>query len=428
MDTEQKMMVRTLYIFIGVALFGTLLILVSSLFSHGQDNMVLSGIAGLITCIVMLILVSTKRFAIPRFGLPLAVYVLTTYLITSGDNMGVHDEAISLYLVAILLAGLLLGRTGIVAYGILSTLTVICVGSAEVMGWFTSRMSPFTSFSTITVIGVLYGLVSLLAYLSVDAMAKGLARIRQSEATLAEANKELERARNTLEERVQERTERAELALKEAEDARHTLEAQMWQISGQGELNEILRQGKVLQDLGNDVLTFLCRYLEFPVGTLYLLDGKTLRFFAGYGISRGLASEIALGEGVMGQAVQEKRMITLDALDAPQLRVVSGLGSQNPASVVIIPLLMNEQPLGALEFGSFTNFKPEQIQFLSRIEENISMTIQTMQARARVDELLRETQNQTQELQAQEEELRAANEELLVQTENLRSLKSGERG
>jgi transcriptional regulator with GAF, ATPase, and Fis domain len=279
----------------------------------------------------------------------------------------------------------------------------------------------------VIVVGVVYMLVSFLAYLTVDAMARSLTDALKSEAILAESNRELEVARNTLEDRVQERTEKAEVALKDAEDARRALESQMWQISGQGELNEILRQRQNLQDLGSSVLSFLCRYLELPVGTLYLLEGKTLRFLAGFGISQGLLTEITLGEGVMGQAVQEKRMLTLDSPDAPQFRVVSGLGSQALASIVIIPLLMNDQPLGAVEFGAFTSFKPEQIQFLSRVEESISMTIQTVQAHARLDELLLETQRQTEELQAQEEELRADNEELLVQTESMRNFRSDER-
>ena len=268
---------------------------------------------------------------------------------------------------------------------------------------------------------------ALLAYLIVEAMNQSLMQVRQNEARLAESNRALEAARNTLEERVQERTEKAESVLKEAEEARSALEAQMWQITGQAKLNEILRQEQDLKSLGSNLLSFLCRYLEIPVGTLYLLDGKTLRFSAGFGVSQGLLAEIALGEGVMGQAVQEKRMLMLNSLDDHQLRVISGLGSQIPASIVIIPLLRNEQPLGALELGAFSSFKPEQIQFLSRAEESISMTIQTVQARVHVDELLLETQRQTEELQAQEEELRAANEELLVQTENLRNLRSGER-
>ncbi len=427
MDHEQKIIVRTLYLFLGLALAGSLLILGSILFFGAQMSILPSGVAGVVTCLVMMALVSTKRFAIPRFGLPLAVYGLTTYLVTSGDNLGIHDEANGLFFLSILLAGLLLGRKGILVYGVLTTLTILTVGFSEIQGWLPSRMSAYTSPMTLIVIGVVYALVSLLAYLTVDAMSKSLDQVRENEATLAESNQALEEARNTLEARVQERTEKAETALQEAEETRSVLEAQMWQISGQAQLNEILRQEQDLQNLGNSLLSFLCHYLEIPVGTLYLLDGKTLRFSAGFGVSQGLQAEIVLGEGVMGQAVQEKRMLSLEALDLPQLRVVSGLGAHPPASVVIIPLLMNEQALGALELGAFSNFKPEQIQFLSRVEESISMTIQTLQTRTQIDELLHETQRQTEELQAQEEELRAANEELLVQTENLRTLRPKER-
>jgi putative methionine-R-sulfoxide reductase with GAF domain len=427
MDNEQKIIIRTLYIFLGVALSGSLLVVGAIIFFPEQMNLLPSGVAGVVTCLIMLALVSAKRFVIPRYGLPLVVYGLTTYLITMGENLGVHDEALGLYFLAILLAGLLLGRRGIVVYGPLVVLSIIAVGYAEIQGWLASRLGTYTNPTTLVVLGVVYGIASIVAYLTVDAMTLSLERARQNEATLAESNQALEEARNTLEERVRERTEKAESALKQAEGAQRTLEAQMWQITGQAKLNEILRQEQDLKNLGDNLLSFLCRYLEIPVGTLYLLDGKTLCFSAGFGVNQGLLAEIALGEGVMGQAVQDKHMLTLNSLDSPQLRVVSGLGSQPPAEIVIIPLLRNEQPLGALELGAFSSFKPEQLQFLSRVEESISMTIQTVQTRTRVDELLFETQRQTEELQAQEEELRAANEELLVQTENLRNLRSGER-
>jgi len=57
---------------------------------------------------------------------------------------------------------------------------------------------------------------------------------------------------------------------------------------------------------------------------------------------------------------------------------------------------------------------------LQKALESIAITFNTVQARARINELLAETQQQAEELQIQEEELRAANEELEAQTESLR--------
>ena len=66
--------------------------------------------------------------------------------------------------------------------------------------------------------------------------------------------------------------------------------------------------------------------------------------------------------------------------------------------------------------------------FLEAAMPPIAIAFNTAQARARIDELLVETQQQAEELQAQSEELRVANEELQTQTENLQRSEQDLRG
>lgn len=421
MDYEQKMILRTLYIFVILALIGSILILVLSLVLPEQSGLFTSGLAAVIASLVMLGLVATRQLTIPRLFMPLVIYGLTTYLLTSGENQGVHDEAMGLYSMMVALAGMLMGRKGVLVYGLLGFVTIMWMGYAELAGWVTYGMSKYTTILTLVALGVVQSLVMVVLYLLVDVMRSSIDHIRANENKLAEANQLLEDARAGLEVRVEERTRRAEDAVRAADDARFALEAQIWQITGQAQLGEALRLKQNLAEFANTVISFLCHYMDFSVGALYVFDGKKLKFSGGYGIESTQIRDFELGEGVLGQAVAEKRMLILDEI--PPMRIVSALVSRPPETVIVVPLFDNEQAVGAMELGSLKPVEPREIQFLSRVEESIAMSIHAAQIRAELDRLLQETQRQAEELQAQEEELRAANEELIAQSENMRANK-----
>lgn len=418
MNYEQKIILRTLYIFVGVAMLVSIAIIGLALFSKTENTLLGSGIAALLTSIVILGLTNSKQVFLPRFLIPLAVFILTTYLICSGENLGLHDEAVSLYALSIILAGLLLGKVGIVVYGVATFLAFGIVGYLEINNVFVNRLSFTTTWLTVVVLDFIYLLVGLMAYQLVDVMTSSLGHIQNNESRLKEANQSLEDARSTLEARVQERTSSAEEALRAAEEARFALEAQMWQVTGQAQLNEALRQKQDPAEFASTLMSFLCRYLEFQAGTLYVFDGDKLQYWGGYGISRPMASGFDLGDGVVGQAVLEKRMLFINDIPYTSMRVDSGLISRPPSAVVVVPLMYDDLVLGAMELGSLNPIESRHIQFLSRVEESIGMAIRTAQTRQEVERLLQETQQQAEELQAQEEELRAANEELRAQAEN----------
>lgn len=234
-------------------------------------------------------------------------------------------------------------------------------------------------------------------------------------------NLEVERA--GLEQQVTERTHNAETAWREAEAARQRLAEEVWLTVGQAQLNDRMRGEQELATLADNVLRQLCRYLEVPVGALYLREGDAVRLIGRYAYQPrpGHPECFRLGEGLVGQAAQDGELRVLSDLPADTLPVVSGLGQALPSSLVLAPFAYEGQLSGVVELAGFTELETLQLEFLRRVLENLAVAFNTAQNRARINKLVAELQSQAQELRAREEELQAVNEELEAQAERLRA-------
>jgi HAMP domain-containing protein/signal transduction histidine kinase/ActR/RegA family two-component response regulator len=156
--------------------------------------------------------------------------------------------------------------------------------------------------------------------------------------------------------------------------------------------------------------------VEAQLGAFFLRDGAapaaTLRLISSYGWTGDSTASVRTGEGLIGQAVVEKRSIRVRQVPADYLRVSSGLGSAPPADLVVLPVLFEEQPLGVIELASFQELSELHLDFLEQLVETIGVVLNTIIANARTEELLEQSQRLTRELQVQSEELQRTNAEL----------------
>lgn len=196
-----------------------------------------------------------------------------------------------------------------------------------------------------------------------------------------------------------------------------------WLKNGQNELNNILRGDKSTAELTEQTLTFMTEYLGAGVGVFYVFDEKEsmLQIAASYAFTpvKRPNERIALGEGLAGQAALERKMICMNTAPPDYLRISSGLGEAEPINILVLPLLYNDALVGLLEFGSFKIFRDNDLEFLNRSKEGIAIALSVTKSRQLVNELLEQTQAQTEELRVQQEELQQTNEELEERTQML---------
>ena len=199
-------------------------------------------------------------------------------------------------------------------------------------------------------------------------------------------------------------------------------EAQSWIKTGQTELNVRLRGEQDMQSLAENIIFFLCDYLNAPVGTFYAKEDTRFKLMASYAYThrKSLSNDFEMGEGLIGQAALEKKIIVFEELPENYLYIHSGLGKEQPGAIIIVPLIFHNKVLGVMEFGAVSAFSQIQMNFLGIVSENIAVAINTSKARTRMSTLLAHSQNQSEELKVQQEELRQAYEDLEEQTKRLR--------
>ncbi|MCK9695634.1 MULTISPECIES: response regulator [Pseudomonas syringae group] len=197
-----------------------------------------------------------------------------------------------------------------------------------------------------------------------------------------------------------------------------------WLRNGQSELAEQVLGQLTLSMLGRNILQFLTQHLGASVAAVYIRqDHGGLTRVASYGFSREQEQQdqtIHSDEGIVGQAAQQDRIITLDELPDNYFKVASGLGDGSPRSVVVVPTSNDDQVNGVIELGFLRTLTERDIEFLELVADNIGTSIEAARYRQRLQEVLAETQQLNEELQVQQEELRTANEELEEQSRILK--------
>ena len=96
-------------------------------------------------------------------------------------------------------------------------------------------------------------------------------------------------------------------------------------------------------------------------------------------------------------------------------------GTLKPRHIIAIPVIYNRKIRGVLELASMEGFGPREKELLATVADHAGITINLAQNRERVQELLAETQSQSEELQTQHTELENINTELESQTQKLQT-------
>ncbi|WP_207513989.1 response regulator [Longitalea luteola] len=200
------------------------------------------------------------------------------------------------------------------------------------------------------------------------------------------------------------------------------LKDQQWLQAGIAQLNEIMIGKKELEILTFDVIDFITNYTGAALGAFYLRkDEDSLQLAAGIGISKAERSEILFGEGIAGQCAQSGRQVLLENIPEPQILVNYTGGAVKPSAILALPVFFESRLKGVIEIASLEPFSKIKLNFLRDAGYNIGMAIHSARDHQRLQELLAETQAQSEELQSQHTELENINAELEAQAERLQT-------
>ncbi|MGA4846435.1 HAMP domain-containing protein [Streptomyces sp. G5(2025)] len=193
---------------------------------------------------------------------------------------------------------------------------------------------------------------------------------------------------------------------------------QDWLKSNVARISGLMQGHRDLAVVAELVMDELAPLVSAQYGAFYLVEetgGSTeLALVGSYGRPVGAADRrrFQLGESLVGQAARSRRPIAVHQIPADYLSISSGLGQAAPGSLMVVPILVEEQVLGVIELASFEQFTPVHRDFLEQLMETLGVNVNTIVANARTDELLEESQRLTAELQARSAELQVQQDEL----------------
>lgn len=175
-------------------------------------------------------------------------------------------------------------------------------------------------------------------------------------------------------------------------DNRAALQARDWIKTGLNDVGDLMRGEHDTGDMADRVLRYLAQRLDAQAGAFYLYDeaARELVLRATYALNRRkqLGERCALGQGLVGQAAYERKIICLADVPPDYLPISSGLGTAVPANVMAIPLLQADGLVGALEIASFGQFSDLEMEFLERARDSIAVGFHVNEARHRMQALL----------------------------------------
>ncbi|MCU0552990.1 MAG: CHASE3 domain-containing protein, partial [Leptolyngbya sp. Prado105] len=133
-------------------------------------------------------------------------------------------------------------------------------------------------------------------------------------------------------------------------------------------------------------------------------------------VSRLMLSHITPLVGAQHGALLEKQRILLTQVPSDYIRIRSGLGETAPTQVIVLPVLFEQQVVSVLEFASIREFSELQLTLLDRLTQTIGVVLRAIEADAKTQLLLAESQALAAELKIRQEELQQSNEILQQQT------------
>ena len=198
-------------------------------------------------------------------------------------------------------------------------------------------------------------------------------------------------------------------ALETLQTAAREREAQAWVTA---EVSTTLARLQGSEEFGAFASALLSRISEcMPLlyGALYISDesGNCLNRVGSFAAdTHSEPGTFAFGEGLIGQAAQERRSLEFSASETEPLSIRAGLGDVYPSQLLLIPVLRQEVPVGVLELAMLSPISSSQRAVLKALAPSIAMNVEILSANLKTRQLLHQTKLQAAAVAAAEERSR----------------------
>ena len=124
------------------------------------------------------------------------------------------------------------------------------------------------------------------------------------------------------------------------------------------------------------------------------------------------ATEFELGQGLVGQAALERRLLTISSSDNTPLHVTTGTGAVVAGCLLFVPVLNHDTLVAILELATVSPLSVRQQTFLDSLLPTVAMNSQLLSRNLETRRLLEQTRAQAESLAASERQITTRKEEL----------------
>lgn len=199
---------------------------------------------------------------------------------------------------------------------------------------------------------------------------------------------------------------------------RDRMAATSWSRSVQADVAARVRGEAGLEVLCKRALDMVVTRLGAAVGVVYVVDdANVLVRVATVALPEdGPPARVPFGETVLGEVALRRETIELAETAPTHLEIRSATGKSTPGHVIVAPLLVDGDLHGVIELGFIGKIGASRRAAIDLLGEPLAAAIRTGSSRTRIERLLEQAQQLSNELHAQQEELRATNAQLESQT------------
>ena len=181
---------------------------------------------------------------------------------------------------------------------------------------------------------------------------------------------------------------------------------------GSAKITGLLQYVSDINELSFNIIKNTADFLDIQQGGMFILDNTdtdkpVMEMIASYAYDkqRYAGKRIPLNEGLIGKAYLERESIYMTELPDNYTLIESGFGGEKPKSLLIVPLIFNNEVQAVIELASIHEIEEYKIKFIEEIGENIASTILNLKHSKQTEELLIQTRLQSKEIEEQRKTL-----------------------
>jgi len=204
----------------------------------------------------------------------------------------------------------------------------------------------------------------------------------------------------------------------ELRERQRLMERSQWLESNLSDFDDVMRQcyNKPLPEFSEAIMLKLAELLKATQGAFYVYEETEdlLYMTGGYACTPQTVKRATFksGDGLVGQLVKTKKMVHLDNLPADSVLVESALTKVRSKTLVLVPLLYNEDIQGVIEVAVLQDIDDLHLEFLQRLARNVATMLQSTRGILRTQKLLEQSQEIAVQLQRNARELENTKQEV----------------